>query len=168
MISQIHPSERPPFYFSCPEEVSRGPNRVDQCRKKVVPLGDATPERGQQWKCEAGHVCQQPKARFLYRAQVSDHTGSMEVNVFDEVGQRLFGCDADALASAWEDPLREDEVHQMTKAATWRRISLSLRSQKDVWQSEERTKVTADSTSNIAFVTEARSMLADIHGALGM
>lgn len=168
VISQIHHSDRAPFYYACPAEVSRGETgRLDLCRKKVVPLGDATAERGQRWRCDAGHECQQPQARFLYRAQVADHTGSMEVNIFDEVGQRLFGCEADALARAWEDPLREDEVHSLTKAATWRRVSFGLRSQKEVWNEQARTKSIAESASSIAFVKDAKAMLAEIHSALG-
>jgi len=169
VISQIHRSDRAPFYYSCPAEVSRGTTgRLDRCRKKVSPLGDATPERGQRWRCDAGHECQAPEARFLYRAQVADHTGSMEVNIFDEVGQTLFGCDASVLAQAWEDPLREDEVHSLTKGAMWRRVNFSMRSQREVWNDEQRTKTTAGSASRIALVKDAMSMLTEIHGALSV
>lgn len=169
VISQIVLNDRAPFYFSCPAEVSRGETgRLDQCKKKVSPLGDATPERGQRWRCDAGHECQQPKARFFYRAEVADHTGSMEVSVFDEVGQRLFGCDADTLARVWEDPLREGEKHSLTKAATWKRVSVGLRSRKEAWNDQERINASADSVSSIALVKDATSMLAEIRSALGV
>lgn len=157
------PGDRPPYYMSCPATLDSAASttqqdRVRQCRKKVQQEGDA-------WRCAAGHVSAQPQARYLCRATVSDHSGSTEVSLFDDVGRQMFGCEADDLARRWDDP-SGDGAAELMKRPSWKRVNMNVRSQKEVWQDEERVKSVAEGASAVNLVAESRQMLADVHKAL--
>merc|ERR1712187_601841 len=97
---------------------------------------------GGTWRCAAGHMCNQPNARYMcQRVRVLDHTGSFDISFFDEVGQRVFGQDANELAALWDDPSREVERDAFLAKASWKRVNLRLKSQRETWNDEERIKV---------------------------
>eukprot|EP00927_Polykrikos_kofoidii_P066551 TRINITY_DN62132_c0_g1_i1.p1 TRINITY_DN62132_c0_g1~~TRINITY_DN62132_c0_g1_i1.p1 ORF type:complete len:823 (+),score=140.14 TRINITY_DN62132_c0_g1_i1:62-2470(+) len=160
--------DRAPFYLSCPELVERATQAQTQtsgsdrraCLKKMSQEGGC-------WRCSSGHTCARPVARYMcQRVEVLDHTGGMEISFFDDVGRIVFGCEADALAEIWEDPSREAERDALIGRAAWRRVILRLRSAKDMWNEEERIKVTAEGASCIDYGKDARQMLSQINGAL--
>mmetsp|Transcript_114673 Transcript_114673/g.180525 ORF Transcript_114673/g.180525 Transcript_114673/m.180525 type:complete len:682 (+) Transcript_114673:54-2099(+) len=160
-------ADKAPYYAACPELVDSGrqpqgnePPPKRQCNKKVS-------LEGQFWTCASGHTCQRPVHRYLFqRQQISDHTGSLDISFFDEVGKQVLGCDAEELAAAWEDPEREAQVQQHLIKASYKRYSFRLKSQREVWQEETRTKVSAESVSAPDYVKEGNRMLEEIKAVL--
>lgn len=162
------PSDRMPCYPSCPEAVGAtsadGQDRRRACQKKVTEEGPGI------WRCSMGHMCQQPVWRYLCRVQIMDHTGTIEVQLFDQVAQKFFGCDAGQCAQAWQSSERE-EVEALSERMLWRRAMFRLRSQKEVWQEVERVKYMVDDatvSTGPDIGTDARTMLRDIYGSLGL
>jgi replication factor A1 len=162
-------ADRQPFYYACPEQVETG---------RAQPNGQASEERrscnkksvmeGGVWRCAGGHVCQQPAARYMcQRVRVLDHTGSSDISFFDDVGLKVFGQDASGLAQIWDDPARESERDAFLSKASWKRIQLRLKSQRETWNDEERIKLNAEDASHPDYVKEGKSMLAEIRASLG-
>lgn len=166
-------AERVPYYMSCPELVERAPRAGTQatqggseqrrpCNKKS---NQDTPGM---WTCAAGHQCNQPVARFmLQKIQVLDHSGAMEVSLFDDAGRRIFGCAADELVPLWEDLSREAERDELLKRVAWKRVVLRLRSAKDTFRDEEQIKVTAEEASAVDFAKEGKRLLSEVLAAVG-
>uniref|UniRef100_A0A7S1S7A1 Replication protein A subunit n=1 Tax=Alexandrium catenella TaxID=2925 RepID=A0A7S1S7A1_ALECA len=163
------PSERMPCYPSCPGLVDSsrstgatqgGAPEKRTCNKKVTNEGPGI------WRCAAGHVCQQPVYRYLAKMQVMDHTDSLEVNVYDNVARQFFGCEAGEYAQMYENPEQDVQLQQTNRRVLWRRVMLKLRSQKEVWQETERVRYNVDDASGVTLVREAKSMLAEVKGAL--
>lgn len=160
-------SDKVPTYAACPELVDSGrpangdePPPKRQCNKKVT-------LEGQFWTCASGHQCQRPVHRYLFqRQQINDHTGQLDISFFDEVGKQVLGADAEELAAAWENPDRETEVQQCLSKASYKRYVFRLKSQREVWQEETRTKVSAESVSAPDYVKEGNRMLEEIKAAL--
>lgn len=159
--------DKPPFYNACPELVERpntqgpGAGQARACHKKM------TLESHGKWTCASGHCVAQPLARYMcQRLQVLDHTGSMELSFFDEVGRHVFGADADTLSLLWDDPSTEAERDAFLRRAAWKRTTLRLRSTREVWNDEERIKITADEAIPVDLVKDGRRMLAEINAAV--
>lgn len=160
------PTDRLPCYPSCPEQVEAA-QRATQASTQAPPVSRPCAKKVAQeaggWRCAMGHMCAQPVYRYLCRLQVMDHSESIEVNLFDDQAKKLFGVDASAYAEAFES----DAVEEINKRALWRRVSMKLRSTKEVWQESERVKVILDEAADIDFKTDGRRLLADIHSCLG-
>jgi len=166
------PLDRMPCYPACTELVERGgrPNAATQggqpekraCQKKCV-------NEGGLWRCGAGHTCEQPMYRYIFRVQVLDHTDTLEVQGYDQVGKELFGCDAGEYAQVWDSqdgPEREQRLLQLRTRALWRRVTLSMQAKKEVWQEAERTNYSVEQANVLNLSKEARSMLAEVRAAL--
>jgi replication factor A1 len=161
------PSDKAPYYAACPELVDSGrpaqgnePPPKRQCNRKVT-------LEGQCWTCQSGHTCERPNHRYLFnRVQVSDHTGSMDISFFDECGKAVMGYDAEELAAIWDDPERADEVQQRLLKASYKRYVWRLKSSREVWQEETRTRVNGEAAMLPDYVKEGNRMLEDIKEAL--
>jgi len=153
-------TERPPYYPACSQQVDDGRGKTRSCNKKLT-------DEGGEWRCMSGHCCQQPSYRYLLRARVSDHTGLLEISSFDEVGKKMFGCDADELAALWEDEGRSEELQRKLKRPNWQRCVLTVRSVREVWQDEERVKTSANDMRDEEWKKEARRRLNDIYATFG-
>ena len=160
-------SDRQPFYYACPELVERGQpsgqasEERRPCHKKLVMEGGT-------WRCGGGHVSPQPTARYMcQRVRVLDHTGSIDISFFDDVGVRIFGQDASGLAAIWDDPRRGAERDALLGKASWKRVQLRLRSQRETWNDVERIKLNAEEAQQLDYVMEGKSMLAEIRAAIG-
>mmetsp|Transcript_56089 Transcript_56089/g.156256 ORF Transcript_56089/g.156256 Transcript_56089/m.156256 type:complete len:758 (+) Transcript_56089:88-2361(+) len=172
-IMSCVPQDRQPFYLACPELVERAygttqgatqgaPDRRT-CHRKMMQA------EGGNWRCSNGHITPEPVARYMcHRVQVLDHTGSMEIGFFDEVGRQAFGCEADVLFKCWDDPAREGEREELLRRVAWRRMSLRLKSLRETWNDEERIKVTAEDSRPIDYAKEARRMLSEIGTAVAV
>lgn len=102
------------------------------------------------------------------RMKVTDHTDSLDVNMYDNEAKKMFGCEAEEYARVWEDGKeRGDEgaLKETTSRVVWHRFSLKVRAQKEVWQDEERIKYACTEVSNVDFAGQARQMLAEVHGS---
>lgn len=158
--------DRLPCYAACPElvESSRpnaqgAGNEKRTCNKKSVEEGE------NQWRCAAGHICAKPVWRYIARMKVTDHTDSLDVNLYDAEARKIFGCEAEEYARAWEEGKdRGDEVplRELSGRVVWKRFALKLRAQKEVWQDEERIKHSVMEVAETDFASEARRLLADV------
>jgi len=153
-------TDRPPYYPACSQQVDDGKGKQRSCNKKLM-------DEGGGWRCANGHVCEQPSYRYILRARVADHTGVLEVSTFDEAGRTLFGCDAGELAAIWDDEARSEELQLKLKRPYWQRCILNVRSQREIFQDEERVKVSAQEVQNADLVKEAKRRLLEIHTAVG-
>merc|ERR1711924_584883 len=86
----------------------------------------------------------EPKARWVSRFAIADHTGSQFVSAFDDSGKVVLGCDAGEVVNLWEQRDSDQQsawrLEQIFKAAQFRRFRMRLRSKKEVWNDEERVK----------------------------
>jgi len=153
-------TERPPYYPACSQMVDDGKGKQRACNKKLVDEGVEC------WRCASGHTCQRPQYRYLLRARLADHTGMVEVSSFDEAGRLLFGCEANDLAALWDDENRNEELQLVLKRPYWKRCSFSVRSQKEVWQDEERVKVSVIDIASENMVRDGKKKIAEILQAL--
>ncbi|CAE8740597.1 unnamed protein product, partial [Polarella glacialis] len=161
-------SEREPYYPSCPELVDAiarsGQSQAQSlpekrsCNKKTTQDGTTGV-----WRCAAGHCCQQPVFRYICKLKVADHTEELEVNLFDDVATKLFGCEAQVYAPLFVENALEasGKLQQINGRVEWRRFFLKLRASKEVWQEAEIVRYTLDEATPLAFVQGARQMLAE-------
>eukprot|EP00929_Paragymnodinium_shiwhaense_P021525 TRINITY_DN14014_c0_g1_i18.p1 TRINITY_DN14014_c0_g1~~TRINITY_DN14014_c0_g1_i18.p1 ORF type:complete len:629 (-),score=131.25 TRINITY_DN14014_c0_g1_i18:162-2048(-) len=78
-------TERPPYYLSCTAPTTGRNGQLQRtCMKKVDMVGQA-------WMCADGHLCQQPKARYMLRLLVADCSGKAWLTAFDETAAQLLG-----------------------------------------------------------------------------
>jgi len=152
-------TERPPYYPACNQQVDDGKGKTRACNKKLSDEGNC-------WRCVSGHQCEQPNYRYLLRARLADHTGTVEVSNFDEAGQKMFGCPANDLAALWDDETRNEELQKILKRPYWQRMVFSVKSQREVWQDEERVKVSAADVADEDVIKEARRKLTEIRASL--
>lgn len=101
------------------------------CSKKVVE------EEPGQWlcaRCEKTHP--KPEYRYLMSANVSDHTGQIWLNCFDDVGRMIMGKTADQLNELKEnDEKAAGEVFQEAACKTW---LFKCRAKMDTYQEQQR------------------------------
>lgn len=165
------PTERPPYYNSCPQQVesiapTSRPNAgtTRMCNKKV------TQKENGDWTCAGGHVSAYPEFRYLCRMNILDHTDQLEVNFYDEVMRHLLGCEAREYVPLYEAGSgggeQEQPLKELHRKMEWKKCSLVLRAQKEIWQENERVRYSVDSATPIPFEQDARQMLADIMASI--
>ena len=82
------------WYNACPS---------DGCNKKVT-------EDGDMWRCEkCDRSYDAPQARYIFTANIADHTGQIWINGFNEVGEELIGMSANELATMKEENQQDFE-----------------------------------------------------------
>lgn len=164
---------RGPFYPSCPEQVpsnrpaaSQGQQaaQMRSCNKKATQEGDGL------WHCQAGHTCQNPVFRYLFRVNILDHTETMEVNVYDDVARKLMGCEAGEYVRVFEAGQaggeQELQLKQINRRVEWKRCIMRLRAQKEFFQETERIRYSVDEATAVPLAKEARSLLAEVQASL--
>ncbi|KAJ4517178.1 Replication factor A protein 1 [Exophiala dermatitidis] len=119
---QLGMSEKPDFFsikatvhyikqepFAYPACLSEG------CNRKVVEIDPG------QWRCEKCDTTHpKPEYRYIISANVSDHTGQLWVNCFDDTGRLLLGRTADELmAIKDEDQKQVEEIFSEANYKTW-------------------------------------------------
>jgi len=121
------------------------------------------------WRCSAGHVNPEPRPRFLCsRFEVADHTGTLTLQFFGDVGRQVLGCEAEALAQLWGQPEQRDSVDRLFRRASWKRLALRFRSARDTWQGEGTVRLMAESAQAPDLVKEGRRMMSEINAALAV
>lgn len=162
-ITQI-PHDRPPFYMACPEAVPGFDGGTRACAKKAELTGDV-------WRCNNGHQCNEPLVRWqVSGVQISDASGSSKVDVLGDKGDAVFNCTAKEAADLWnrqqEDPNASAHVEAMFQRVMWRQVSLKLRSKKEVWNEQERTRSSVEQCTSVNAQALAVERLAEIRKVL--
>lgn len=161
--------DRLPCYPSCPELVDSfrqgttpGTAEKRACNKKVAEEGANV------WRCASGHTCPEPVWRYIMRVKVTDHSDSMDVNLYDKEAHAMFGCEAAEYLRAWEDGKEsgnEGPLKELSGRVVWHHFTLKLRAQKEIWQDEERVKHSVMEAARTDFAAEAKRMLADVNNS---
>lgn len=101
------------------------------CNKKVTDMGDGT------WRCEKCDINHpRPEHRYIMTLSVTDHTGQMYLNVFDDVGRLIMGNTADHIME-----LKENDFPAMEKEfenANCRMFTFKCRAKMDTYQDQQR------------------------------
>ncbi|MCJ1466560.1 Replication factor A protein 1 [Pseudocyphellaria aurata] len=101
------------------------------CNKKVVE------EEPGQWmcaRCEKSHP--RPEYRYIISVNVSDHTGQIWLNCFDDVGRMIMGMSADQLTELKENGAKAGEdAFQDANCKTW---LFKCRAKMDNFQDQQR------------------------------
>jgi replication factor A1 len=86
-----------------------------ECNKKVSELDPG------QWRCEkCDKTYPKPEYRYIMLINVSDHTGQLWLNCFDEVGRLIMGKTADDLVNIEaENKYEASELFQEANCQTW-------------------------------------------------
>jgi len=168
------PTDRGPYYPSCPASVEFTPRSSSGSTQPPATQTRACNKKSQMedgvWRCQAGHTCERPVFRYLYRMNALDHSDSLEVNVYDDVAKTFFGCSADDYVPIFEGGQeggeREPELKNLNRKIEWKKVCLRLRAQKEVWQETERIRYSVDEANAAVFAKEARQLLAEVHSSL--
>lgn len=101
------------------------------CNKKVV---EEEPGEWRCARCEKSYP--KPEHRYIMSVNVSDHTGQIWLNCFDDVGRLIMGMTADQLVELKDDNERAaSEVFQEANCKTW---AFKCRAKMDNYQDQQR------------------------------
>lgn len=102
------------------------------CNKKVVEVDPG------QWRCEkCNKTHPKPEYRYIMSISVSDHTGQIWLNCFDEVGRLIMGRSADELNELKEQG-DEKAVREVFEEANCRIMAFRCRAKMDNFQDQQR------------------------------
>lgn len=164
-ITYFH-TERPPFYRACPYQLpdDRNPGRTRSCYKKVDGGG------GLPWTCALGHESERAVARWMATFSIGDHTGVQYVSGFDESLQTVFGFSAQEFADLWErrdtDTSAYGRIEETFRSRSFTKWRLRLKSKKELWNDEEKLKVSIMEAAKMDFAQVARSLLSEVRASL--
>lgn len=112
------------YYLSCP---------TDKCMKKVTEEGDS-------WHCEkCNKTIEEPIARYILSGKIADHTTSMWVSIYDNVGSILVGKPADELRRLKEQG-QHDQVTNIIKNLQNYEYCFTIISKLELYNGEQRVK----------------------------
>ncbi|KAH8704693.1 replication protein A 70 kDa DNA-binding subunit [Talaromyces proteolyticus] len=118
------------------------------CNKKVSQMDPG------QWRCErCDKTYSQPEYRYIMLLYVSDHTGQLWLNCFDEVGRLVMGTTADQLMELEaENNQAVDEKFQEANCQTW---NFWCRAKMDHYGEQARVRYQVSSAKPINYSEEA-------------
>ncbi|KAJ3331210.1 Replication factor A protein 1, partial [Kappamyces sp. JEL0680] len=127
-----HIKQENAWYAACPTE---------GCNKKVTEM-----DRG--WRCEKCDMSfPAPKMRFILAFSVSDYTGQMWLQAFNDQAQLLLGCSADDMAAIKDtNPAAYEAVFANALGAL---VDFKVRAKVESYQDEQKLRCAA---ANLAFV----------------
>jgi replication factor A1 len=104
---------------------------TEGCNKKVIEI-----EPGQ-WRCEhCDKTHPKPEHRYIMSANVSDYTGQIRLDCFDDVGRLIMGMSADELTELKENnAIAAQDVFQEADCGTW---VFRCRAKTDTYQDQRR------------------------------
>merc|ERR1712216_532989 len=154
-VSVIINANRAPFYRACPTQVSddRNPGRPRICNKKASPLDPSATGR---WICAHGHECVEPVLRWMTDILLIDHSGSLQVNAFDEASEKIFGLKAAEFAKCWDerenDRLARARVEAILDSRQFMQWRMRLKTKKEVRNAPSRALVSVVEVMPVDFV----------------
>ena len=92
---------------------------------------------------------------------MTDATGELYVNVFNQQAHEMLGASADELA-ALKDAGRDDELRAVLKGAQWRSWLMAVSSRSREYQGERKMRYTANSVAPLDYGAENARLVAAI------
>ncbi|KAK1148283.1 Replication factor A protein 1 [Aspergillus melleus] len=119
------------------------------CNKKVTELDPG------QWRCErCDKTYPKPEYRYIMLINVSDHTGHLWLNCFDEVGRSMMGAPADHLMQLRQDE-NEKTIGDIFQDANCRTWNFRCRAKIDYFGDQQRIRYQISSAKPINYSEEA-------------
>jgi len=111
------------LYPACP---------TPQCNKKVT-------ETHEGWRCEKCDRChEKPEYRYIIQMAVSDHTGQMWLNGFNEIGNTLFRKTGNELRSLMEED--DAKANRVIQKATCLTYTFSCKASQNSFNDQNRVR----------------------------
>jgi replication factor A1 len=118
-----------PDNFSYPACSSEG------CSKKVIEQSDGT------WRCERCSINHtEPLHRYILTVSVVDETGQIWLNLFNEQGEELMGCNAKTLLEMKESSDENLLKNYLTENVLFKEYAFKLRARLDSYQGVDRAR----------------------------
>lgn len=154
-------NEKPDYFsmkasvsFVKPDNFSYPACATEGCSKKVIEQSDGT------WRCERCSVNHpEPLHRYILTISVVDETGQMWLNLFNEQGEALLGCDAKKLLEMKEASDENLLKNYLTEKVLFREYAFRVRARLDSYQGVDRARFQAVSLSSINPSTESDALI---------
>jgi len=102
------------------------------CNKKVIETDPG------EWRCEKCNIAHpKPEYRYIMSINVSDHTGTLWLSCFDDVGRMIMGMSADELMAIKEEG-DEKKVLSLFSEANCKTLVYRCRAKMDTFKDEQR------------------------------
>jgi replication factor A1 len=135
------------FYAACPKE---------GCNKKIMQ------ESENSWRCEKCDMTYEaPQYRYILQANVQDHTGSMWINGFNEIGEQMIGVPAGQLAKL-KDAGEDSTMNETLERANGQIWLFNVRAKQDTFNDVPRVRYTVTKMTPIDFAREGLELAAAI------
>lgn len=132
------------------------------CNKRVSEAGNG------RWRCEmCNSEMDAPKYRYILSTNMSDHTGSQWMTLFDESAEQVIGKPASVLAEITSkmDPSDDNsasELDTLVKGALYQQFICRARVHMEEYQDAKKMKVVAMYLRDIDYKKESRNLLTAI------
>lgn len=118
---------------------------TDRCNKKLLQDGD------DEWRCEkCDKVFPAPDYRYLIQMTINDHTGSLWLSGFNEVGQIILSMNANQLQQTQNED--EAEYKKIITEASAKTYDLVFRARQETYNDVPRTKYSVLQISPVDWV----------------
>ncbi|KAG9238114.1 replication factor-a protein 1 [Amylocarpus encephaloides] len=124
----------------------------ENCNKKVTDVGEG-------WRCEKCEVTHPaPEHRYIMTINASDHTGSIYLNCFDDVGRLIMGMTASQLMDIRENDYESGAEQKAFDDANCKMFNFTCRAKMDNYNDQTRIRNQVLRASPVDFKTEARKL----------
>ena len=135
-------NEKPDYFtikasvsFIKPDNFSYPSCSTDGCSKKVIEQNDLT------WRCERCEINHKnPLYRYILSASVVDETGQMWINLFNEQGETLLGCDAKTLLEIKDSGIENSLRDYLTNKVLYKEFNFRIRARMDSYQGVDKAR----------------------------
>mmetsp|Transcript_32940 Transcript_32940/g.45216 ORF Transcript_32940/g.45216 Transcript_32940/m.45216 type:complete len:313 (+) Transcript_32940:715-1653(+) len=116
------------------------------------------------WHCEkCSESYDSPQYRYILSCNISDHTSSVWVSSFDEVGKKIMLDVSAEQLHEWKEGQIDGPYDTAFDDASFRSYKFRIRAKQDTYQGEPRMKYAVSSIFPIDFVEDTASILKEIH-----
>lgn len=154
-------NEKPDYFtikasisFIKPDNFSYPACSTDGCSKKVIEQSDGT------WRCERCSINHtEPLHRYILTASAVDETGQIWLNLFNEQGEELLGCDAKTLLQMKDSNNENTLKNYLSEKVLFKEFSFRIRARLDSYQGVDRARFQVLSLSEINPSTECDALI---------
>lgn len=136
-------TDTPLFYTACPKE---------DCNKKVIEEGPSI------WRCEkCNRTYDRCDYRYILNLQVSDHTGQIWINTFNDSGNMIIGKTAEEMNNLKQ--IDENQFNEIIKQASFKDYTFRIKIKQENYQGEVKIRNSIISLSSPNFIEESKRLL---------
>ncbi|KAI8913069.1 hypothetical protein DFJ77DRAFT_466661 [Powellomyces hirtus] len=118
------------------------------CNKKVTDIGNG-------WRCEkCDKTYPAPEHRYIMSFSITDHTGQVWLQGFNEVGEQLLGMSANEMV-ALKDSQNDQAVTAAINDALFKTYLFKVRAKAETYQDESKVRLSVISFSSVDYAAAA-------------